>query len=412
MNTERNAQANKASQPSAILPKGILQRKCACGQHTLGGAKCKTCHDNKLTQPLQTKLRIGNANDSYEQEADRVAGQITNTSSPNTTGGNKCRQSAPGIQRRTASALNDSTEVPSIVHDVLSSAGKPLENSTLNYMEPRFGQDFSQVRIHNDSKAEISANAVSARAYTVGQDIVFGAGQYAPGTSEGNHLLAHELTHVIQQGAADSTRSIQGNIGEEDTTRQNHQTTSTDKTVGEISRKTTPRLRTRSTLQRAACPCCADSISIRNINRIDTSSRMGHRFDAIMGLSYPASGPSGSCTLEWWERTNVPYTAGMNANTWTNMFALLPNSPTLAPWVNRTESCGSTSPVTITDPPSLGRRAGRTVTRTLDFRIVINSMPANSTSGCSNATQQVTATQVLRMVNGAPDWSASSFTTP
>jgi hypothetical protein len=66
-------------------------------------------------------------------------------------------------------------------------------------MEPRFGQDFSQVKVHTDEQAAVSAQAVSARAYTVGRDVVFGAGQYAPGTSEGQRLLAHELTHVVQQ---------------------------------------------------------------------------------------------------------------------------------------------------------------------------------------------------------------------
>lgn len=411
MNTEKNAQVNKSSQSNAILPKGILQRKCACGQHTLGGEKCTTCKNKKLTQPLQTKLKIGKANDSYEQEADRIAGQITNTSNPNNIGGNKCSQSAPAIQRRFANALNGSTEAPSIVHDVLSSAGKPLENATLNYMEPRFGHDFSQVRIHNDSKAEKSANAVSARAYTVGQNIVFGAGQYSPGTSTGNHLLAHELTHVIQQGVADSTRFIEGSSEEKDSTRQIHQTISSDKAVDEISRKTAPKLRTGPTLQRAECPCCADGISISNINRIDTASQMGHRFDTNMGLLYPTSGPSGSCTLEWWEKTNIPAIPGHQPNVWTDMYQLM-GGASFNTWNNRQESCGSSTSVTDTDPPALARRPGRTVTRTLEFRIVISSMPANSTSGCSNVDQQVTAKQVLKMVNGAPDWAASSFTTP
>jgi hypothetical protein len=67
------------------------------------------------------------------------------------------------------------------------------------YFEPRFGYDFSRVLIHTDAKADDSARAVNARAFTVGRDVVFGAGQYAPGTSEGRRLLAHELTHVVQQ---------------------------------------------------------------------------------------------------------------------------------------------------------------------------------------------------------------------
>jgi hypothetical protein len=66
-------------------------------------------------------------------------------------------------------------------------------------MEPRFGHDFSQVRVHTDERASVSAEAVSARAFTVGSHVVFGKDQYAPHTERGNHLLAHELAHVIQQ---------------------------------------------------------------------------------------------------------------------------------------------------------------------------------------------------------------------
>jgi hypothetical protein len=68
-------------------------------------------------------------------------------------------------------------------------------------MESRFGKDFSRVRVHADAQAAKSAQEVNALAYTVGHDIVFGAGRYSPGTSSGQHLLAHELTHVVQQRA-------------------------------------------------------------------------------------------------------------------------------------------------------------------------------------------------------------------
>jgi hypothetical protein len=93
-------------------------------------------------------------------------------------------------------------EAPQIVHDVLHSPGQPLDAGTRAFMEPRFGHDFSQVRVHADSRAAESARAASALAYTLGRDIVFGAGHYAPGTSEGRRLLGHELTHVVQQQRA------------------------------------------------------------------------------------------------------------------------------------------------------------------------------------------------------------------
>ena len=83
-----------------------------------------------------------------------------------------------------------------------SDGGEPLSGETRALMEPRFGSDLSQVRVHTDAGAGESARSVNALAYTVGRDIVFGAGQYAPQTSAGQKLLAHELTHFIQQSAA------------------------------------------------------------------------------------------------------------------------------------------------------------------------------------------------------------------
>lgn len=88
---------------------------------------------------------------------------------------------------------------PPAVHDVLGSAGAPLDPAVRGALEPRFGRDFSRVRVHTDARAALSAEMVNARAYTVGQDIVFAAGSYTPGTTDGRRLLAHELTHVAQQ---------------------------------------------------------------------------------------------------------------------------------------------------------------------------------------------------------------------
>jgi hypothetical protein len=89
--------------------------------------------------------------------------------------------------------------VPAIVHEALAAAGQPLDLATRALMERRFGHDFSRVRVHNDELAARSAEAVAAQAYTVGSDVVFGAGRYAPGTRDGQHLLAHELAHVRHQ---------------------------------------------------------------------------------------------------------------------------------------------------------------------------------------------------------------------
>ena len=88
---------------------------------------------------------------------------------------------------------------PRIVDEVLRSPGQPLDSATRAFMEPRFGHDFSKVRVHADARAVESARAVNALAYTVGQDVVFGESEHAPGTRRGQRLLAHELTHVVQQ---------------------------------------------------------------------------------------------------------------------------------------------------------------------------------------------------------------------
>src|SRR5439155_3468821 len=102
----------------------------------------------------------------------------------------------------------DQEEEPSPVRDVIgSSSGQPLERSTRQFMEGRMGHDFGDVRVHTDAQASDSARSVSAQAYTVGNDIVFQSGTYAPDSDAGRHVLAHELTHVVQQrsGPVDGT---------------------------------------------------------------------------------------------------------------------------------------------------------------------------------------------------------------
>ena len=101
-------------------------------------------------------------------------------------------------------------EVPPIVYDVLRSPGQPLDIDTRSFFEPRFGQDFSSVRVHTDSQAAQSASAVNALAYTVGSDLVFASGQFDPRSKSGRQLLAHELTHVVQQ--SQSAASLQSKI--------------------------------------------------------------------------------------------------------------------------------------------------------------------------------------------------------
>ncbi|HLJ33070.1 MAG TPA: DUF4157 domain-containing protein [Ktedonobacteraceae bacterium] len=97
--------------------------------------------------------------------------------------------------------------VPPIVHTVLNSPGQALGSGTRSFMESRFGHDFSNVRVHTNAQAVEAARSVNALAYTVGRDIVFGTGQYQPETMAGKRLLAHELTHVVQQRGQISAKS-------------------------------------------------------------------------------------------------------------------------------------------------------------------------------------------------------------
>jgi hypothetical protein len=162
------------------------------------------------------------------------------------------------------------------------------------------------------------------------------------------------------------------------------------------------------TTEPCECCCCVTSLAIQNINRIDNASHMGHSFDTVIGLTYTGTGTKKSCTFEWWEKTNVPAITGHQANVWTDMFQLM-GGASFGSWTGRREPCPGSETVTDTDPPALGRTPGRTVTRTLEFRVVVKSGAGCS---CGNASMQVTAKQVLVMVNAAPDWASSSFTTP
>ncbi len=198
MNKTAVAQPAKATSfsPSAH---GILQRKCACGTHRMGGGECAECAKKK--SGLQRKLSIGASNDPLEQEADRVADQVLAAPSHSVLSG-----TPPRIQRFTGHAAGESGTAPASVDRVLASGGRPLDSALQQDMGQRFGHDFSQVRVHSDAAAEQSARDVNANAYTVGHNMVFGTGRFEPGTNDGKRLLAHELTHVVQQSGADRIR--------------------------------------------------------------------------------------------------------------------------------------------------------------------------------------------------------------
>ena len=106
----------------------------------------------------------------------------------------------PSVQRQSMDGGTGVMNAPPSVYAVLNSPGQPNRLRSKNLFEPRFDHDFSRVRVHVHERAEQSARDVNANAYAVGHHIVFGAGQYARQTADGRRLIAHELTHVLQQG--------------------------------------------------------------------------------------------------------------------------------------------------------------------------------------------------------------------
>ncbi len=122
----------------------------------------------------------------------------------------ECRKKRGDMLQRSALGGGSSFSAPPIVHNVLNSPGQPLDAETRAFMEPRFGHDFSKVRVHTDTRAAESASTINALAYTVGHNIVFGSEQYAPRTKVGQNLIAHELTHTVQQGGGTTPARQQG----------------------------------------------------------------------------------------------------------------------------------------------------------------------------------------------------------
>ena len=160
---------------------------------------------------IQAKLTVSQPADAHEREADRVAKKVMHMLEPQgavpcdgTQAGHQTAQPPNGHERvyakRAESGDAGNASVLPLVQDALRSPGEPLDAKTREFFEPRFGYNLGQVRVHTGEKAEQSAGAIGAAAYTAGREIVFGRGRYAPATSEGKHLLAHELAHTIQQG--------------------------------------------------------------------------------------------------------------------------------------------------------------------------------------------------------------------
>lgn len=157
--------------------------------------------------------------DASEREADAVADRVLSMSSLSSSAATIHEHVAPVSRAASSAASIVPRDVPSAVHDTLRSPGQPLDVTTRDFFEPRFGRDLRDVRIHTGAQSAASARSVGASAYTVGSDIVFDTDQYAPQSTSGRRLLAHELTHVAQQSQGQPVLQRQPQKGECDPTK-------------------------------------------------------------------------------------------------------------------------------------------------------------------------------------------------
>lgn len=219
-----------AKSSSATAQSGLLQNHSAYQTEPATRAPVAPCLGHNFSQvqvhaalpeTIQTKMTVNQPGDKYEQEADQVAEQLMRLPMPDSPSFEaQSREDKERLHKRPMEDIEENLQTkrspgqtPNVTPELQTSIsnmkgeGQPLSESVRAFMEPRFRHDFSRIRIHTDAQAADTAQALNARAYTVGQDIVFGHGAYAPGTAIGKNLLAHELTHTIQQGF--THRSVQ-----------------------------------------------------------------------------------------------------------------------------------------------------------------------------------------------------------
>lgn len=170
----------------AVSSSALVIRRCACGGTPGVDGECAACRARRLQRSLlRAPLEVGPADDQFEREAERVAEAVA-------------RGTRVDLARNVPTERHGGTSVA--LADL--GRGRSLPAGERSFMERRLGHDFGSVRVHTGDGAVAAAQAVEARAFTVGSDVVFGAGQYRPGTPAGRRLLAHELTHVVQQQQA------------------------------------------------------------------------------------------------------------------------------------------------------------------------------------------------------------------
>jgi hypothetical protein len=184
---------------------------CACG------GNCPSC------QKKSNDINISQPADAAEIEADQMADKVMRMPTGETTPVARSKNVPATIQRKCStckegeediiqrkpvpSGSGTASQSPVHINNAMSSGGRPLDNKTRIFFEPRMNRDFGNVRVHTDSSANHSAQTIDAKAYTLGNNIVFGSGEYKPESDSGRHLIAHELAHVVQQGRTISSSS-------------------------------------------------------------------------------------------------------------------------------------------------------------------------------------------------------------
>ncbi|MDX2240709.1 MAG: DUF4157 domain-containing protein [Leptolyngbyaceae cyanobacterium bins.302] len=211
MTTQRTAQTKTAqSTQAAKTPSSVLTSPA----HPVLNLQ-RQVGNQATTSMIQAKLTVGEANDAYEQEADRVAAAVVRqihppaaTSQSPQANATPTPQIQPLVQRQGGSG---GMEAPAHVEAGIQQArgsGQPLPEGLRSFMEQAFGADFSGVRVHTGGDSDRLNQAVQAKAFTTGQNIFFRQGTYDPGSSGGQELIAHELTHVVQQRSNEPSQAL------------------------------------------------------------------------------------------------------------------------------------------------------------------------------------------------------------
>jgi Domain of unknown function (DUF4157) len=195
----RSDAGRAVSQAGATSRIPMIQRACTCG------GSCASCAGEEMEgRKLQAKMTIGATDDVYEQEAEQVADQVMRMAAPPTEVG--LRRSASGVDIRRRVPDDHSVSASEADIQISQEGGQSLSSETKTFMQPRFGIDFGHVRLHSDEHAHQTAAQIQARAFTYGSHIWLGKGE----SEQDKHLMAHELTHVVQQGAAMAAEDKQG----------------------------------------------------------------------------------------------------------------------------------------------------------------------------------------------------------